>query len=321
MPMPKQEIDAEDLFNLSLSIVGLVLRDGPMSSKGLALHFGYSEKTIVRAVKTIANSEDIGRFETHFYVDEELLEKGEVDFSAGMAALIRPPLLSKRQTTALAAGLDFLAALPQFAGNIALSQIRSQIGSGTIPITILASPAREETLQAIQQALLDKTQLVASYVNQLGEKSERDIDPLRVDYVGRRHYLRGWCHSNQAVRSFRLDRITKIKNTDKPFSQAAELADIPLEVFGQIENETTVEIFATQEASEIFWNFPAVDIHRDAEGNVTGKIQVGSLKALGRHVARYAGKARVLSPSSAVDAVRQFAQNARSGSIPPEDQD
>ena len=139
--MPKQEIDAEDLFNLSLSIVGLVLRDGPMATKELALHFGYSEKTIVRAVKTIANSEDIGRFETHFYVDEELLEKGEVDFSAGMAALRRPPLLSKRQTTALAAGLDFLAALPQFAGNIALSQIRSQIGSGTIPITILASPA------------------------------------------------------------------------------------------------------------------------------------------------------------------------------------
>ena len=185
--MPKQEIDAEDLFNLSLSIVGLVLRDGPMATTELATHFGYTEKTIVRAVKTIANSEDIGRFETHFYVDDELLAKGEVDFSIGMAALRRPPLLSKRQTTALAAGLDFLAALPQFAGNVALSQIRSQIGSGTIPITILASPARQETLQAIQQALLDRTQLVASYVNQLGERSERDVDPLRVDYVGRRH--------------------------------------------------------------------------------------------------------------------------------------
>jgi proteasome accessory factor C len=285
------------------------------------LHFGYSEKTIVRAVKTIANSEDIGRFETHFYVDDERLAKGEVDFSAGMAALRRPPLLSKRQTTALAAGLDFLAALPQFAGNVALSQIRNQIGSGSAPITILASPARQETLQTIQQALLDKTQLVASYVNQLGEKSEREIDPLRVDYVGRRHYLRGWCHSNQAVRSFRLDRITKIENTDKPFSQAAESAEIPLEVFGQIENETTVEIFASHEASEIFWNFPATDIQRDTEGNVTGNIQVGSLKALGRHIARYAGQVRVLSPESAIDAVRQFALHARNGATTPEDQD
>jgi predicted DNA-binding transcriptional regulator YafY len=118
-----------------------------------------------------------------------------------------------------------------------------------------------------------------------------------------------------------LDRITKIENTDKPVSQAAELADIPLEVFGQIENETTVEIFATQEASEIFWNFPALDIHRDTEGNVTGKIQVGSLKALGRHVARYSGQARVISPSSAIEAVRQFALNARSRSWTPEDED
>ena len=94
-----------------------------------------------------------------------------------------------------------------------------------------------------------------------------------------------------------------------------------MEVFGQIENETTVEIFATQEASEIFWNFPAVDIQRDAEGNVTGKIQVGSLKALGRHVARYSGQVRVLSPGSAIEAVRQFALHARNGSMTPEDQD
>jgi proteasome accessory factor C len=319
--MPKQEIDAEDLFNLSLSIVGLVLKDGPMLSKDLAEHFGFSEKTIVRAVKTIANSEDIGRYETHFYVDEDLLEKGEVDFSAGMAALRRPPILSKRQTTALAAGLDFLAALPQFVGNTALSEIRSQIGSGTTPITALAPPERQATLQIIQRALLEKTQLVASYVNQLGEKSERIIDPLRVDFVGRRHYLRGWCNSNQAVRSFRLDRITNVENTDKPISQAAQRADIPLEVFGQLENEITVEIQATQEASEIFWNFPAFDIQRDAEGNIIGKIQVGNLRALGRHVSRYAGQVRVISPSSAVATVRQFALNAISDPSAPEDQD
>jgi proteasome accessory factor C len=118
-----------------------------------------------------------------------------------------------------------------------------------------------------------------------------------------------------------LDRITKIENTDKPISQAAESAEIPLEVFGQIENETTVKIRATHEASEIFWNFPATDIQRDTEGNVTGKIQVGSVKALGRHVARYAGQVRVLSPESAVEAVRQFAIHARHGSLTPEDQD
>jgi len=319
--MPKQEIDAEDLFNLALSIVGLVLKDGPMFTKDLAEHFGYSEKTVIKAVKTIANSEDIGRFETHFYVDEDLLEQGEVDFSAGMAALIRPPILSKRQATALAAGLDFLAALPQFSENAALSQMRGQIGSGTTPITALAPPERQNTLQPIQRALLEKTQLIASYLNQVGDKSERVIDPLRVDFVGRRHYLRGWCHSSNALRSFRLDRIISVDNTDIPISKAALQADIPLEVFGQLENEITVEIQATPESSEIFWNFPAFDVQRDGEGNVKGKIQVGNLKALGRHVSRYAGEVRVLSPSSAKASVKQFANNAFSGTQPPEDQD
>jgi len=71
-----------------------------------------------------------------------------------------------------------------------------------------------------------------------------------------------------------------VDNTDIPISKAALQADIPLEVFGQLENEITVEIQATPESSEIFWNFPAFDVQRDGEGNVKGKIQVGNLKAL-----------------------------------------
>jgi len=92
-------------------------------------------------------------------------------------------------------------------------------------------------------------------------------------------------------------------------------------VFGQLDNEITVEIQATPEASEIFWNFPAFDVQRDGEGNVRGKIQVGNLKALGRHVSRYSGEVRVLSPSTAKASVTQFANNAISGARPPEDQD
>ena len=308
--MPKQEIDAEDLFNLSLSIVGLVLRDGPMLKSELAEHFGFSEKTITNAVLTIANSEDVGRYETHFYVDEELLENGEVDFSSAMARLDRPPLLSKRQTTALAAGLDYLGSMPQFSDNAALGQVRGIIGSGSAPITSYQPVGTETVLLEIQRSVDSKMQISAEYVNQLGVRSTRTIDPLRVEFVGRRHYLRGWCHDNQEVRSFRIDRMISAAQTGITLSEQALSADIPVEVFGTVSDELTVEIKASSEASEIFWNFPAFDLVRASDGSSSGKIRVGNLQALGRHVCRYGGEVEVLSPSEARAAVKEFAAKA-----------
>lgn len=308
--MPKQEIDAEGLFNLSLSIVGLVLKDGPMLTSELATHFGFSEKTITKAVITIANSEDVGRYETHFYVDEDLLAEGEVDFTTAQSQLDRPPLLSKRQTTALAAGLDYLAAMPQFLDNADLKQVREIIGSGTAPITSYQPVGSESVLLEVQRSVDSQVQISAEYVNQLGVQSVRTIDPLRVEFVGRRHYLRGWCHSNQEVRSFRIDRIISAKATGQPLSPEAMSAEIPLEVFGTISDELIVEIQASSEASEIFWNFPAVDVKRNQDGSSTGQIRVGNLQALGRHVCRYGGEVVVLGPPEARAAVTDFASRA-----------
>ncbi|MDG2497188.1 MAG: WYL domain-containing protein [Aquiluna sp.] len=308
--MPKQEIDAEGLFNLSLSIVGLVLKDGPMLTSELARHFGFSEKTITKAVLTIANSEDVGRYETHFYVDEELLSEGEVDFSTARSSLDRPPLLSKRQTTALAAGLDYLAAMPQFLENTDLKEVREIIGSGSAPITSYQPVGSESVLLEIQRSVDSRMQISAEYVNQLGVKSVRTIDPLRVEFIGKRHYLRGWCHTNLEVRSFRIDRIISAKTTGGPISEEALAADIPVEVFGAVSDELIVEIQASSEASEIFWNFPALDVKKAADGSSSGKIRVGNLQALGRHVCRYGGEVLVLGPPEAREAVTAFARKA-----------
>jgi len=206
--MPKQELDGEELFNLALSIVGLILKDGPHRVNELAEHFGYSEKTIRRAVSTIGNSEDVGNFKTHFYLDDDLLETGEVDFSSADSMLTAPPVLSKRQVTSLAAGLDYLASLSQFADSQELASLRSAIGGDTSAVFSRAKPSREAALlEQLQQAVLSEVAIEGDYVNQLGERATRRIDPLRIDFVLDKHYLRGFCHKNQAVRSFRLDRI------------------------------------------------------------------------------------------------------------------
>lgn len=320
--MPKQELDGEELFNLALSIVGLVLRDGPHNTSELAEHFGYSEKTIKKAVLTIANSEDVGNFKTHFYLDDELLEEGEVDFSVAESNLTEPPVLSKRQATSLAAGLDYLASLPQFDQNKALAELREVIGGATSSVMSRASGSRElPLLGQLQEALAAELAVECEYVNQLGERAVRLIDPLRIDFIADKHYLRGFCHKNLEVRSFRLDRILKLELTNQPISDQARAAEIPEEVFGDRGSEISVKIAADPEAAEIFWNFPSYSNLTTKDGEIVGEILVGSLRALGRHITRYGGLVRVLEPAGAKAAVKAFAQAALAPQATPENED
>jgi proteasome accessory factor C len=320
--MPKQEIDGEELFNLALSIVGLVLRDGPQYLSSLSEHFGFSEQTIKKAVLTIANSEDVGNFRTHFYLDDELLESGEVDFSLADSRLTEPPVLSKRQVTALAASLDFIASLSQFEQNTALKELREMVGAGHTSVISRRSGGRQvELIAELNRAITQKVSIECEYVNQLGERASRLIDPLRLDFVLDKHYLRGFCHKNQAVRSFRIDRMVSLSLTKDAISEASFALEIPQEVFGTSERETRVRITADPEAAEIFWNFPSFSEIKNQDGRLVGEIMVGSLRALGRHVARYGGLVQVLEPLEARQAVRGFALQALDSAEEPKNED
>jgi proteasome accessory factor C len=320
--MPKQEIDGEELFNLALSIVGLVLRDGPMLVSELSEHFGYSEKVIIKAAWAVANSEDLARYETHFYLDEELLDAGEISFSSAQGKLEVPPVLSKRQVSALATGLDYLAALPQFDSNPDLIGLRKILGSDSkLAITTFSAPRASSVLGLLQQALAGQFRVRCEYTNQLGERSSRDIDPLRIDFLGQRHYLRGWCLKNHAVRSFRLDRVFGLELMDIAIGPDALGASIPEDVFGDALDEQEVEISASLEAQEIFWNFPTTSQLVKVGDRQIGSIRVGNLAALGRHIARYGGQVLVLGPESAIEAVRLFAISALQAQDAPKDED
>lgn len=306
--MPKQEIDAAELFDLSLSIVGLVLADGDQKVSDLALRFDVSEKVILKAVRAITDSEDLTKCVTHFHLNFEELEDGWVSFAKGGTNLDGPPALSKRQLSSIAIGLDYLASLPQFSSNGALHALRQALkNAGPVPVTSIASNRLSEILQQIHEAIDAGKAINCEYRNQKGEQANRRIDPLLIELRGKKHYLRGWCHVNQAVRSFRLDRIQNITITDDQISKQAKSATIPEEVFGGSVDEQEIKIAAEPEAAEIFWNFPVSGEPTLESGRWVGKIRVGSLTGLPRHIVRFGGMVEVLEPKSARAMVRDFA--------------
>lgn len=313
--MPKQELDANELYNLALSIVGLVLNDGPASLLELSDHFGVSEKAIVKAISTISNSEDVANFKTHFYLNYDALEDGEVDFGVGEGNLEEAPVLSSSQVSALAMGLEFLASLPEFEGNADLAELRKHLVNGSTSGSKSIWQVEIGQLELLRTAIIDQHRVNFEYLNQLGKKTDREVDPLRIDLIGAKHYLRAYCHTAEELRTFRVDRLSNLKVSDQQISATSRDLSLTDEIYGDGAG-ATVEIEASKSAEEIFWNFPSTPPQVKPDGNLKGEIKVGNLEALARHIVRYGGEVRVIAPEEARQAVARFALAALDQNTP-----
>ena len=310
--MPKQEIDGDGVFNLALAIVGLVLQEGGIEIAALAKHFDVSEKAIAKAVHAITNSEDLTSPQSHFYLDFDSFEEGLVAFNRGSANLDQAPVLSRYQQTSLAIGLEYLASLPEFASNKDLTELRTALSGSVTQRIVVNANLNLDQLEILRDAILDGHRVEFDYINQLGKHTHRSVDPLRIDLVGNKHYLRGYCLDAKELRSFRIERTSNLLDTKVAISKEATQETIPDEVYGQGHGEV-VEIAADPSAAEIFWNFPVEGQLSKVDGRTHGFIKVGNIAAIARHVVRYGGAVEVIAPPSARDAVRDFAARSLDG--------
>ncbi len=312
--MPKQEIDGDGLFNLALAMVGLVLQEGGIAVRELAAHFGVSDKAILKAANAITNSEDLTSPLSHFYLDWDAYEEGIIDFSVGGANLEHAPTLSRYQQTSLAIGLEYLSSLPEFKNNKDLAELRTALSGGVTQRVVAHESVDIAELDLIREAILGQKQVVFDYINQLGKKSHRQVDPLRIDLVGNKHYLRGYCLDAGELRTFRIERLSNLESTKTAISEAAKKESIPDEVYGIGDGEI-VQLVADNQAGEIFWNFPVAGSITKKDGKIFGSIRVGNISAIARHVVRYGGAVEVIAPPSARDAVREFAAKSLDGEV------
>jgi proteasome accessory factor C len=306
--MPKVDANGEELFNLAISIVGLVMREAVVSKRDLANHFGVSERSIEKAVSAISLAEDGRRFLSFFELDWEAWDDGEVSLRP-LGELTAPPPLSRAQSSALATAIEYLAGLPEFSGNQSVAELRQALQS--VPVAQLAEAGNLNQVLTDLRAAVGNRRIEISYLNQVGETSLREVDPIRIDLVDSRHYLRAWCHSSKGSRNFRVDRIQQLVILDTPLSDQAKVLELADNPFEGGDEQYLVEIESSETGREVFWNFPVVEPpKRVAGGNLRGVIRIADLRALGRHVARYGGAVRVLGPESARAAVREFASRA-----------
>lgn len=311
--MPKSSsLSGADRYNFMLALTGFLINHRQQPIDELAKHFQVSEKEIRSAVVTISLS-GVGMYRPDelFFLDYDLLEDGIVDLSFA-PTLEAVPRLSTRQAAAISSGLAYLVDLVDPEDQVHINELLEILGRGALStkeFPFMVQPTRGDgDLALVRQAVAESRAISCSYINSSGEVSNREIEPLLLESRESNWFVRGFCRSNNEQRVFRLDRMRQIELLDV-FEERPIAAADSSQIYQVRETDTEVLFEVQPEAFGLIADYkPEYEISGNKAVQV--KISIGELETLGRIVARYGGKVKVLAPESARQAVRQFAQRA-----------
>ena len=198
-------------------------------------------------------------------------EDAESIFVSDAKALDRPIKLSQFEAATLLGGLHYLEQMPDFVDVQAvtglIAKIQNVMPSADSPINVVPAPTSETVRSVVAEGISSQNVIEIKYAGiTKDDVSLRCVDPVSTygqdDFV----YLKAWCRSSQAWRSFRLDRIIEATLISEPVdipaheepveAQREYLAVIELDkaYYGQLDQVDVVSF------KEYMWHAVEVEI-------------------------------------------------------------
>jgi proteasome accessory factor C len=311
--MPKSSsLTGTDRYNFMLALTGYLISNRQQRIEDVASHFAVSEKEIRSAVVTISLS-GVGLYRPDelFFLDYDLLEEGIIDLSFA-PTLESVPRLSTRQAAAIASGLSYLVQLVEPSDQNQILELLTILGKGAAgqqALPFMVQPASKDAdFEVARRAVAESRAIGCSYRNSSGEVMNREIEPLRLESRDSNWYLRGFCRTNKEDRIFRLDRMREIVLLEV-FEYRSDQRTQTEEIYAVRASDTEVLFEVDPEAFSLIADYKP-DFEIVGNKSIQVKIPIGQLENLGRIVARYSGRVRVLAPENARSAVREFVAQA-----------
>lgn len=126
--------------------------------------------------------------------------------SVRMAQVWQDPVLAQASQNVLSKILSILPAAARVAAQ----------GMAVYAPPIGLEPALQPTLQQLREAVESQTRLNVVYNDAKGASSERTVRPLGCFFWGNVWTLAAWCETRKSFRSFRLDRLSKVRALEGP---------------------------------------------------------------------------------------------------------
>ncbi len=190
-----------------------------------------------------------------------------------------------------------------------LAKLESAAAAGPVGVPLDAEPDdphRAAELASLTASLRDAVARgvqveVDYYVPSRDEQSTRVVDPRGLTQHGGFTYLDAWCHSAEAPRLFRLDRISAARPLEHPIvTPAVAPRDLSEGIFARNDDETTVvTLRLAPAASWIIEYYPVQDVRpAGPDGSVEVDLLVADERWLTKLLLRLAPNASVVAPIS-----------------------
>ena len=255
-----------------------------------------------------------------FDIDWDLLDERDLIVITNAVGLERTPRLSAREAAALLAGLQLAASLPGVGDSGVVQGLLAKLarGASSTPADVLvAPPAVDDVRVAVAEAVQRGVALSFDYQAPDAPVTTRTVDPVKVHIANGEWYLQGWCHLRQAMRTFHLDRVSRVTLTDIASTHAADA--VPA-LFEPSDADVEVQVRYREAIAPMLADF-VLDVHEsdgdvapeapgapDAARTRTAGIRVGDARSLKRLAARFGGDLEVLGPPEVREATAAWAQ-------------
>ncbi|KQO64825.1 helix-turn-helix transcriptional regulator [Curtobacterium sp. Leaf261] len=320
--MAEQPLQAQDKLAFLLSLVPYLIERERVSVAEAARHFGVPPARIRRAVELIAVSGIPG--ETMQYQHGDLfdiawddLDQNDMIVLTNLVAIDDSPRLSAREASALIAGLQYLSALPEAGDPDAIRALMAKLsrGAGGASSNVaVGRDAHDASLAVVRRAMATRSGLLFEYAGPRARRAERRVDPLRVESIDADWYLRAWDLDRTALRTFRLDRMSAARVDDRPAGSHDGL-EIPDTLFQRTGDDVIVTVELDSSSLPLVADYLADTADApDTEHRVRIRLAAKGFDGVVRLVAGLPGRAVVIDPPAARDAVREFAASALAAS-------
>lgn len=314
---------ASENLVLFLSLVPYVMDRGEVSVAEAAAQFDRHPDDIKRAVELIACAGIPGDSTAYlhtdlFDIDWDLFEEQEIIRFEQTIVIDQQPRFSARELSALIAGLQYIAAHPAYGErsdvHTLLDKLRGVDPQAADRSMLVKPQVQQQTISELSQAIARGTQVHFDYVNRLGEAERRTVDPVALEARDDTWYLRGWCHSRDALRVFRLDRMSGLDVSDEPSLPRPDAGSVDSwQIFTPSDTDLVVTVSFEESALPVVAEYLDRSRPPEKDGNqLVAAIPFAHEASLIRFVAAHAGLVRVLAPKNAVSAVAAWAKTALS---------
>lgn len=314
----RRPLTAADKLTFLITLVPYLIEQVRVSVEEAAAHFDTTPEAIRRAVTLIATSgvpdeqgavlPGAGMFDIDW---DDFEDNDRIKFR--QAPLQDQPRLSGREAAALLAGLQTIASLPDFSGRSDIAALMEKLARGSVvaPAAVaVAATEADEALLTVRRAQAQRQRLRLEYTTTRGVTEEREVDPIRLDTVDGVAYLRAWCLTRDAERTFRLDRMRSVVAVGRADDHADSSSD-PAQLIDDLAGQLRVIVRLPQEAVPLIADYlsPTAEF-TESEGNVDVPIALAHEGMIGRLAARIAGVGSIVEPDSAVAATAEWARAA-----------